>query len=139
LSACANVQQAACTVQGEGAHQRLVAFVVPADRAVPLRSDDLKSALARVLPAYMVPSRIVEIDGLPTTLGGKLDRKGLPVLPAEMRGAATTVCRHATRSRADRGRRARGARTGRAGLDRRLLRRPRRRLAARGHARVAPA
>ncbi|MET9485728.1 amino acid adenylation domain-containing protein [Nocardia sp. NPDC006630] len=39
---------------------------------------DLKAALSHVLPSYMVPSALVELDAFPLTASGKLDRKALP-------------------------------------------------------------
>jgi acyl carrier protein len=40
--------------------------------------ETLKSALRRVLPAYMVPPHIVVLDSLPLSANGKVDRKALP-------------------------------------------------------------
>ena len=80
LGECAGVLAAACAIQGEGAHQKLVAFVVPSDLARPLAEEALKGVLAAGLPPYMVPSRIVAIDELPTTVSGKLDQKRLPAV-----------------------------------------------------------
>src|SRR4030095_9240967 len=71
---------AACRVQGEGAQQRLVAFVVPKAHAPPPAFDDLKRFLSQTLPGYMVPSRFGFLATLPTTVGGKLNRKQLPLL-----------------------------------------------------------
>ncbi|MFJ8330576.1 non-ribosomal peptide synthase/polyketide synthase [Streptomyces sp. NPDC094437] len=55
---------------------RLVAYVVPA--AAPLSPDGVRAALAAALPAYLVPSAFVEIDTIPLTPNGKLDRRRLP-------------------------------------------------------------
>ncbi len=72
------VHGAACKLQGEGAAQQLVAFVV-ADPSVA--APDLAGARAHLqeqLPAYMVPAHIAVLDALPISTGGKLDRKALP-------------------------------------------------------------
>ena len=74
------VREAACGVQGEGARRSVVAFVVPDDLAAPPESEKLRKALAAILPAPMVPVRIGVLAALPTTVGGKLDRKRLPQL-----------------------------------------------------------
>ncbi|OUJ73688.1 non-ribosomal peptide synthetase [Hymenobacter crusticola] len=67
--------------------ERLVAFVVPA-AAVSLATAQQKiagwkKALARLLPAYMVPSEVVVLSALPMTLNGKVDRKVLLEQPTE--------------------------------------------------------
>lgn len=85
LSDCAGVREAACRVQGEGAAQTLVAFVVPEYFEAPPPFEALKAELQRVLPVYMVPSRWGILAELPTTVGGKLDRKRLPLLERDSR------------------------------------------------------
>lgn len=80
LVACAGVREAACTVQDDNGRQTLVAFIVP-EAMIPVPTTAaLQDALRAVLPPYMVPSLIAPIDALPTTIGGKLDRKSLPCL-----------------------------------------------------------
>ena len=53
---------------------RLVAYVVRSNAAQP----DLRPFLRDHLPEYMVPSAIVEMDSLPMTPNGKVDRNALP-------------------------------------------------------------
>ncbi|MEH0417371.1 non-ribosomal peptide synthetase family protein [Streptomyces sp. B21-083] len=58
--------------------QRLVAYVVT---ETPLTGDELKTRLATVLPAHLVPSAFVEVDAIPLNANGKLDRRALPAPP----------------------------------------------------------
>ena len=44
---------------------------------------ELKAALARTLPAYMVPARIVEVPEIPLTANGKVDKRKLPDVALE--------------------------------------------------------
>lgn len=79
LAQCAGVREAACRLQGTGASQVLVAFVV-LDRAdAPPGEETLRGALGRTLPVHMVPARIGYLAALPRTPGGKLDRRALPL------------------------------------------------------------
>ncbi|HEX2224327.1 MAG TPA: condensation domain-containing protein, partial [Thermoanaerobaculia bacterium] len=75
LRSHAAVREAAVVVRGEG-DRRLVAFVVPGSREPGLVAI-LRSHLAGLLPAYMVPAGFVELEALPLTPGGKLDRRAL--------------------------------------------------------------
>ncbi|MDQ8153308.1 MAG: amino acid adenylation domain-containing protein [Gemmatimonadota bacterium] len=80
LTACDGVREAACTVQDDDGRQTLVAFIVP-EAMVPVpTAASLQEALRAVLPPYMVPAQIAAIDALPTSIGGKLDRRALPRL-----------------------------------------------------------
>ncbi len=57
--------------------KRLVAYLV-VEEGVELSVADLREALARQLPDFMVPSAFVQLDALPLTANGKLDRQALP-------------------------------------------------------------
>ena len=68
--------------------RRLVAWIVPTAESVdPARLHaDVRARLAEALPAWMVPGRFVDLDALPLTPMGKIDRRALPE-PGADRGA----------------------------------------------------
>ncbi|TPW00034.1 MAG: Plipastatin synthase subunit D [Beijerinckiaceae bacterium] len=67
----------------------LVGYVAAADGATgPVM--ELRARLRQELPDYMVPAQIVQLDALPRTQNGKLDRKALP-LPQSTRGERVIV------------------------------------------------
>ncbi|MGW0854214.1 hybrid non-ribosomal peptide synthetase/type I polyketide synthase [Streptomyces sp. NPDC002690] len=81
LLQCGGVRAAAVSATGErqGAKQ-LVAYAVLEDGHDQRdAADDLREALGKVLPAYMVPQHILVLDRLPLTANGKVDRAALPV------------------------------------------------------------
>ena len=62
---------------------RLIAYWVPqapgrSGASVAAVGEELRSFLGERLPSYMVPSAFVELEALPLTTNGKLDRKALP-------------------------------------------------------------
>jgi amino acid adenylation domain-containing protein/non-ribosomal peptide synthase protein (TIGR01720 family) len=66
------------------ADRRLVAYVVPRPGA-QVRVRELRPFLESRLPPYMVPSAFVELEALPLSANGKVDRGRLPA-PLEDRG-----------------------------------------------------
>ena len=72
----AGVHEAGLTVRGD----RLVAFWSPS-LGDSLESSELSRFLSEHLPAHMVPSSFVELEALPRTTNGKLDRRALSALP----------------------------------------------------------
>ncbi|MCT6838530.1 MAG: amino acid adenylation domain-containing protein, partial [Bifidobacteriales bacterium] len=85
LAQLADVHDAAVTaVEDKAGNTALCAYVAP-------RQDDieaLKAALKDTLPDYMVPAFWVEMDELPVTANGKIDKKALPEPDIEAGSAA---------------------------------------------------
>ncbi|MGH3620980.1 MAG: non-ribosomal peptide synthetase, partial [Sciscionella sp.] len=63
--------------EGTG-HKRLVAYLVPGAGAEVPGTVTLRERLGRSLPDYMVPAAFVELQALPLTPSGKVDRRALP-------------------------------------------------------------
>ncbi|MDR5831163.1 amino acid adenylation domain-containing protein [Caballeronia sp. LP006] len=82
LERCPGVRSAASLVKtvGEQHGLQLLAFYVR-DRAVSERAvaieTSIRQHLSDLLPQYMVPSLLVEIDHMPVTANGKIDRAAL--------------------------------------------------------------
>jgi amino acid adenylation domain-containing protein len=71
--------------------RHLVAYV-STRQATTVTAAALREHLARVLPAYMVPSYYVVLDALPLTVSGKIDQARLPPpSPGAKDGPATAV------------------------------------------------
>jgi amino acid adenylation domain-containing protein len=73
-----SVQYAVATVREDiPGEKRLVAYIVPSgDSSSPAL---LREFVSKELPGYMVPSAFVEIEALPLSPNGKINRKALPV------------------------------------------------------------
>ncbi|MFE5689333.1 AMP-binding protein, partial [Streptomyces sp. NPDC056512] len=57
--------------------RRLIAYVVPADAGARPSALDMRTQLAKTLPAYAVPALVRVVDDLPLTPNGKVDRTTL--------------------------------------------------------------
>ncbi|MEL6558317.1 MAG: amino acid adenylation domain-containing protein [Bacteroidota bacterium] len=66
--------------EDSGGDKRLIAYVVPEEELENDWKAILKASLGEVLPDYMVPQLWVQLDEMPLTANGKLDRKALPDL-----------------------------------------------------------
>ncbi len=72
----------ACTVvatAGPSGEKRLVAYFVATADMTPPTTAGLRAHLSAVLPEFMVPARYMQVDALPMTANGKLDRAALPM------------------------------------------------------------
>lgn len=58
--------------------ERLVAYFTLRDAATPPGIEGLRGHLLAQVPEYMVPSAFVQLEALPLSPNGKLDRKALP-------------------------------------------------------------
>lgn len=76
------VQSCVVLVHADGAgSQRLVAYYLAhagAADSPPTTAPGLRAHLCATLPEFMVPARYVQLDRLPVTANGKLDRRALP-------------------------------------------------------------
>ena len=81
------VAQAAVIARGEQqAEKRLVGYVVRNENGLEGGSPALREYLRSRLPEYMVPKVIMEMECLPMTPNGKLDRRALAsIVPKEQR------------------------------------------------------
>ncbi|HJU23236.1 MAG TPA: non-ribosomal peptide synthetase, partial [Casimicrobiaceae bacterium] len=81
---CGGVADASADASGA---LELVAYVVPVQGTRPT-ARAVREHLARTLPRYMIPSRVVEIPALPLSANGKIDRARLPSLARVVTPAA---------------------------------------------------
>ncbi|OFA06937.1 non-ribosomal peptide synthetase [Duganella sp. HH101] len=89
LLAMAQVRDCVVLARADGdGDRRLVAYLVAQDDALDV--GEIRAALARTLPEYMLPAHLVALDKLPRTPNGKVDRKALPA-PALLRSDAGFV------------------------------------------------
>ncbi|MCW4351913.1 non-ribosomal peptide synthase/polyketide synthase [Hoyosella sp. YIM 151337] len=72
-----SIDQAVASVHHDAnAGDVLVAYVVPTGQTADVPT--VKNALSEQLPPHMVPQAFIQLDALPLTANGKIDRKALP-------------------------------------------------------------
>lgn len=71
------VRLAVSRAVGEGTLRRLVSYVEPFSGQRP-RPNDIRTAMRRLVPDYMIPHQVVVLDSLPLLPNGKIDRNALP-------------------------------------------------------------
>src|SRR5581483_11134102 len=78
VNAVEGVKASAVVVrEAEGRGAQVICYVV-AEAGQEVSSKALRERLSQRLPDYMLPSVFVELERLPLTGNGKLDRKALP-------------------------------------------------------------
>lgn len=83
LDRCPGVRSAATIVrQGSSQDRQLVALYVSEDDSVS--EAGIRAQLARVLPDYMVPAQFIELEQIPVTANGKVNRKALVDIAAAL-------------------------------------------------------
>ncbi|MFE7262994.1 amino acid adenylation domain-containing protein [Streptomyces sp. NPDC057592] len=71
------IDEAAVVAHGDAGTARLIAHVTT--DGTPVRAEEIRTALAGRLPAYMIPATVVTLDAMPRHPGiGKIDRDRLP-------------------------------------------------------------
>ncbi|MEK5549083.1 amino acid adenylation domain-containing protein [Paenibacillus sp. FSL L8-0689] len=84
-----DIQQAAVIAREKEAGQKQLEAYFTATKK--LTADEIKTALSIKLPNYMIPSFYIQLEQMPLTLNGKLDRKALLALEENMHGGAEYV------------------------------------------------
>jgi acyl carrier protein len=90
-------QAAVVARQNSRGDAELIAYIVPTNRPGP-NPGQLRRLLKQTLPEHMIPAIYVELDALPLTSTGKIDRNGLPE-PGRSRPSLDVpyvACRNAT-------------------------------------------
>ncbi|WP_068713714.1 non-ribosomal peptide synthetase [Vibrio tritonius] len=79
LKGCADVLEAVVIARGTSANKQLVGYFT-AEQVLSIEA--IKAQMGERLPEYMVPAALMQIETIPLTPNGKMDRKALPE-PAE--------------------------------------------------------
>jgi acyl-coenzyme A synthetase/AMP-(fatty) acid ligase/acyl carrier protein len=79
LHRCPGVQEAVVVARED----QLAAYIIPVTGTRPV-TEDLRASLKQVLSEAMIPSAFILLERFPLTPNGKIDRKALPSLKAEV-------------------------------------------------------
>jgi SagB-type dehydrogenase family enzyme len=81
LEAHTGIRNAVVIAQGpDRGSKRLIAYIVAEHEPAPT-PDEMRAWLSGKLPEYMVPGAFVQLEKLPLTANGKVDRRELPAPP----------------------------------------------------------
>jgi fengycin family lipopeptide synthetase D len=83
-----HISSAAVTTTGVENYKEIAAYYCSSEK---IDSDNLSQFLSLHLPAYMIPSYFIQLENLPLTINGKLDKKLLPVPKKEISINVNTV------------------------------------------------
>lgn len=86
LSEDSGVADCATVATTDAASHKIIAFIVPQSPGA-VRPAELLASVATLLPGYMLPADVVLVDNIPTTVNGKIDRRGLIELWRERGGS----------------------------------------------------
>jgi len=86
----AKLSEAIVLVVGENGNERLVAYIVP---KTEVSNRELKAHLQHRLPEYMVPNSYVQLERLPLTANGKVDRRALAAIGSAHNGDSHVAAR----------------------------------------------
>jgi len=89
LSNLPDIAAAAVAVQKDANGQDHLAGYVVCDDPVTMNQQHIRNELAKVLPAYMIPSVIMQLPEMPRLPSGKINRKALPVPAMLLENAAS--------------------------------------------------
>jgi non-ribosomal peptide synthetase-like protein len=89
LSNLTDITAAAVAVKKDVNGQDHLAGYVVCDDPVKMNQQHIREELAKVLPAYMIPSVIMQLSDMPRLPSGKIDRKALPVPAMLLENAAS--------------------------------------------------
>ncbi|WFA19852.1 amino acid adenylation domain-containing protein [Paenibacillus mucilaginosus] len=77
-----SVQECIVTARDDEAGQKQLAAYFVAEHT--LTAGELRGSMARELPGYMIPAHFVQLEQMPLTPNGKIDRRALPAPSAEV-------------------------------------------------------
>ena len=75
-----NIKDCAVTIRVENNSKAVSAYYVT---DVSVEGQKIREALAKTLPEYMIPTYLMQIDRIPVTTNGKLDKRKLPWIVAK--------------------------------------------------------
>ncbi|WP_404529681.1 amino acid adenylation domain-containing protein [Paenibacillus sp. RC253] len=84
-----SVQEAIVLARDDGDGDKVLCAYITAGKH--LSTKDVRTAVARYLPAYMVPSYVIQLDRMPWTTSGKINRQALPVPAADQQSAEVYI------------------------------------------------